>query len=316
MTQHIMILCPVLNDGGSLIMLQKNLDEVLKKINDARFSFLIVDDGSSPPLKLNNTSSFTTHVLHLKRNIGHQKALAIGFAYIRQHLPCDKVLVMDSDGEDKPEDALALLNGANAHPGKIIFANRKSRQEGTQFRFFYLLYKILFYLLTGRKISFGHFLVLPYNSLDNLVHYSEIWNHIPGAILKSGLPYATIETHRGKRYAGKSKMNFTSLLLHGLGAIAVFIDVIAARLLIFSIGMISLALLAILVITYIRIFTDLAIPGWASTVVSSLLIVLLQSFLLSLFTIFLYLSSQSQRKFIPAHHYQDYTGTVETLTHV
>ena len=109
-------------------------------------------------------------------------------------------------------------------------------------------------------------------------------------------------------------MNFTSLLLHGLGAIAVFIDVIATRLLIFSMGMISIALLAILIITFIRVFTDLAIPGWASTVVSSLLIVLLQSFLLSLFTIFLYLSSQSQRKFIPAYHYQDYTGPVETLT--
>jgi hypothetical protein len=44
-----------------------------------------------------------------------------------------------------------------------------------------------------------------------------------------------------------------------------------------------------------------------------MLIVLLQSFLLSLFTIFLYLSSQSQRKFIPANHYEDYTASVETI---
>lgn len=315
MAQHIMILCPVLDDGDSFTILQKKLSDLLKNNTDVRFSFLVVDDGSVPPLKFLPSVPFTTYVLPLKRNIGHQKAIAIGFAYIRHHLQCDKVLVMDSDGEDRPEDAMALLHESDVHPGKIIFAFRKSRQEGTQFLVFYKLYKILFFLLTGRKISFGHFLVLPFTTLDKIVYYSETWNHIPGAILKSGLPYTTIETHRGKRYAGVSKMNFTSLLLHGLGAIAVFIDVIATRLLIFSMGMISIALLAILIITFIRLFTDLAIPGWASTVVSSLLIVLLQSFLLSLFTIFLYLSSQSQRKFIPAYHYKDYTGPVETLTH-
>jgi hypothetical protein len=108
-------------------------------------------------------------------------------------------------------------------------------------------------------------------------------------------------------------MSFSSLLLHGLGAIAVFMEIIASRLLIFSLLMIGISLLAILTLVGIKAFTDLAIPGWTSTVVSAMLIVLLQSFLLSLFTIFLYLSSQSQRKFIPAHHYKDYTGTIETI---
>ena len=220
---------------------------------------------------------------------------------------------MDCDGEDRPEDAVALLKESQNNPDKIVFAYRKSRQEGTQIVLFYRLYKLMFLVLTGRKIAFGHFLVLPKSAADRLVHYSEIWNHIPGAILKSGLPFTTIVTHRGKRYEGQSKMNFTSLLLHGLGSIAVFIDTIAGRLLIFSIMTIILSLLTILVIIGIKMFTYLAIPGWASTVVSSLLIVLLQSFLLSLFTIFLYLSSQSQRRFIPALHYQDYTGQVETI---
>jgi membrane-bound ClpP family serine protease len=149
--------------------------------------------------------------------------------------------------------------------------------------------------------------------LDKVVYYSEIWNHIAGGILKAGLPYTSIVTHRGKRYAGNSKMSFHSLLIHGLGAIAVFIEIIASRLLIFSLILIGFSLLVILALIGIRSFTDLAIPGWTSTVISAMLIILLQSFLLSLFTIFLYLSSQSQRKFIPAQHYKDYTGPVETI---
>ena len=102
-------------------------------------------------------------------------------------------------------------------------------------------------------------------------------------------------------------------MIHGLGAIAVFIETIATRLLIFSLILIGVSLLAILVLVGVKAFTDLAIPGWTSTVISAMLVILLQSFLLSLFTIFLYLSSQSQRKFIPAHHYKDYTGPVETI---
>lgn len=313
MAEQVVILTPVFNDGESLNILLHELAVSLKVFGDSKFSVLVVDDGSSDNLNIKAPSPFSLQILHLQRNIGHQKAIAIGLAYIKENLPCDKVLVMDSDGEDRPEDAVALLHKSANNGDKIIFAHRKSRQEGKGFRFFYRLYKFAFRILTGEKIAFGNFLLLPKTQLDKAVYYSEIWNHIAGGIIKTGLHYTSIHTDRGKRYAGKSKMNFHSLLIHGLGAIAVFVEIIASRLLIFSLVLIGISLLAILALVGIRSFTDLAIPGWTSTVVSAMLIILLQSFLLSLFTIFLYLSSQSQRKFIPARHYKDYTGTVETI---
>ena len=109
-------------------------------------------------------------------------------------------------------------------------------------------------------------------------------------------------------------MNFTRLLMHGLGAIAVFTEVIASRLLVFSFLLIGFSLFVILLLLGIKTFSDLALPGWTSIVISSMLVVLLQSFLLSLFTLFLYFSSESQRKFIPAQHYRDFTGQLETVT--
>ncbi len=313
MAEQIVILTPVFNDGESLNILLAELSASLKEFAGSHFTVLVVDDGSTEPLAINIPQPLSLQILHLQRNIGHQKAIAIGLAHIKESLSCDQVLVMDSDGEDRPEDATALLRAAVTNPGKIIFATRKSRQEGSGFRFFYKLYKLAFRILTGKKIAFGNFLLIPRPLLDKSVYYSEIWNHIAGGLLKTGLPFISISTNRGKRYASTSKMNFNSLFMHGLGAIAVFIEVIAGRLLIFSLLLIGISLLAILGLIGIRTFTDLAIPGWTSTVVSALLIMLLQSFLLSLFTIFLYLSSQSQRKFIPAHHYKDYTGTVETI---
>jgi len=313
MAEHLVILIPVYNDGESLHILLEQLSISLKEFTGTKFTVLLADDGSTDELKLTSPALFSVQVLHLQRNIGHQKAIAVGLAYIKEHINCDKVLVMDSDGEDRPEDAAALLRHASSDSGKIIFARRRSRQEGSGFRFFYRLYKIAFRILTGKSIGFGNFLLMPKPLLDKVVYYSEIWNHIAGGIIKTGLPYTSIITNRGKRYAGSSNMKFNSLLIHGLGAIAVFIEVIASRLLIFSLILIGISLLAILALVGIRSFTDLAIPGWTSTVVSAMLIILLQSFLLSLFTIFLYLSSQSQRKFIPAQHYKDYTGPVETI---
>ncbi len=313
MKEKVIILIPVFNDEESLNKLLGELAISFGKFTGSTFSVLVIDDSSTDKLHIVTPPFFSLQVLHLLRNIGHQKSIAVGLAYIKENLPCDKVLVMDSDGEDRPEDAAALLISSQTNPNRIIFAQRKSRKEGRSFRIFYSLYKFAFRLLTGKRISFGNFLLMPSPLLDKVVYYSEIWNHIAGGILKAGLPYTSILTHRGQRYAGNSRMSFNNLLIHGLGAIAVFIEVIASRLLVFSLILIGISLLAILVLIGIRAFTDLAIPGWTSTVASAMLIVLLQSFLLSLFTIFLFLSSQSQRKFIPAHHYKDYTGAIETI---
>lgn len=308
--QQVLILCPIYNDEACFNLFAAQLEEQLKKIQNVRFGFLVVNDGSSQKPVLKTT--LPLKLIHLRRNMGHQKAVAIGLSYAHHHLSFDKIIIMDADGEDKPRDAQLLLETSD-QTGKIVVAHRASRQNGKPFNGFYIVYKFLFRLLTGQKISFGNFMILPREEVSRLVYISEIWNHLAGAIIKSKIPYNLIPAHRGKRYTGESKMNFTSLLLHGLGAIGVFIDIIATRLLIFSILMIGISVAAILVIIGIRLFTNAAIPGWATTAFSSMLIVLLQSCLLSLFTIFLYLSSQSQRQFIPANHYEDYTDSVEEL---
>jgi hypothetical protein len=308
--QHTIILCPLYNDEISFNIFAAEIEKQLNEISDEKFSFLIVNDGTHE-LKLQ--SKLPIIIIHLNRNIGHQKAIALGLAYAHHHLTFNQIIVMDCDGEDKPEDVVVLLDKARTD-SRIIVAKRIRRQEGTTFQFFYRIYKLMFFILTGKRISFGNFMLLPKKAGDKIVHYSEIWNHLAGTIIKSKIPCISIETHRGKRYEGNSKMNFTDLLLHGLGAIGVFIEIIASRLLIFSLLMIAISVIAILIILFIKLFTVRAIPGWATTALSSMLIVLLQSFLLSLFTIFLYLSFQSQRKFIPALHFMDYVQSVEILS--
>jgi polyisoprenyl-phosphate glycosyltransferase len=303
--QQAIILCPLFKDEASFRHFAAEVEKESETIQSFKLSFLVVNDGTD---SLRLSSNLPMRIIHLHRNIGHQKAIAIGLAYAHHHLQFDRLIIMDCDGEDRPADIKNLLTSMSS----IAVAKRMSRQEGRGFRFFYYLYKLLFFVLVGKPISFGNFMALTKNEADKLVYYSELWNHLAGTVIKSKLPFTYIESHRGKRYEGNSKMNFTSLLLHGLGAIGVFIEIVASRLMLFSLLLIAIAVASILIILYVKYFTTRAIPGWTTTTVSAMLIVILQSFLLSLFTIFIYLSFQAQRKFIPAYHYNDYVRSVET----
>lgn len=297
------LLIPVFNDWESCAQLIIDIEKEIRFQKDISIQYYIIDDCSTDE-RLD--FSPIVNVITLNRNIGHQRAIAIGLCYINDNAPSDYVIVMDGDGEDKASDISALLNKAVIEKDKIIFGTRKKRYEGFWFRFFYVLYKQIYRLLTGKKINFGNFCAIPFKKVNNLVFVSDIWNHFSGGIIRSRLAYTSIDIDRGTRYHGKSKMNFFALVIHGLSAIAVYTDVLAVRILISTFGLITISLIGIFVVTGIRFFTPLAIPGWASFVVLSFLILIFQAFLISLLLLFNVLNYRTQRHFIPALEYKNF----------
>ncbi|MBE9465736.1 glycosyltransferase [Dyadobacter subterraneus] len=315
MPENFVIIIPQYNDWEALNLLIQKINTDLSPTVLKNSSLLVVDDCSSK----DRTEPFVPfggkdiQVLRLYRNLGHQKAIAIGLSYIAENIDCDNVIVMDADGEDAPSDINKLVQRSLEVPGKIIFAQRNKRTENFIFRFFYIIYKNLFKLLTGKVITFGNFSLVPKQRLKNLVRVSEIWNNYPGGIIKSRIPYDSILTDRAKRLAGESKMNFVSLVLHGLSTISVLVDTTAVRILIFSIFMSGLAVAFIILILFLKLIGN-ATPGWASTLGSTLIILMLQSFLISLFLVFMVLQYRSQQHFIPAVHYRDFVEKVDTIS--
>ncbi|WP_247237147.1 glycosyltransferase [Telluribacter sp. SYSU D00476] len=314
MPEKYVIVIPQFNDWEALNLLIEKLNEDVEASTLAKTSLLVVDDCSSrdrtePFVPFKGTG---IQVLRLYRNLGHQRAIAIGLSYLAREGDCDKVIVMDADGEDAPRDINMLVQKSVEQPDKIIFARRTKRQENTLFRTFYIIYKSIFKLLTGKVITFGNFSLVPRRRLQNLVRVSEIWNNYPGGIIRSRIPYDDVPIERAKRLAGESKMNFVSLVLHGLSAISVLIDTTAVRILIFTLWMSGLVIAFIFIIIFLKIIGN-ATPGWASTLGTTLLIVMLQSFLISLFLVFMVLQYRTQQHFIPAVHYRDFIEKVETV---
>ncbi len=314
MPESVTILTPLYNDWDALGLLLARIRAVVPASLLPSLSVLVVNDCSNQEPKQPLPTELPLTILHLTRNVGHQKAIALGLAYLAQEGQFDRVVVMDSDGEDKPEDIHRLVEASRTAGERIVFAHRSKRSEGWLFRNFYQVYKLVFRLLTGKVITFGNFCVMPHGVARKLSHVSEIWNHFPGGIIRSKLPYVSIPIERGIRLAGKSKMNFVSLILHGMSAVSVMIDVVSVRLLVLSLWLIVGAALGIVVVTVVRLFTEMAIPGWASFLIIAFGIVLLQVFLLVFFLIFIVLQARTQLQFIPAKQYVDYVDRVERVS--
>ncbi len=307
------ILIPVYNDWDSLELLISKIESLdfSDKINLIKYT--IVNDDSSEFLPENKFKGKNIEIINLNRNLGHQKALAIGLSYISVNSDCKYVLVMDSDGEDKPDHIIKLFDMAEANPDHVIFAKRGKRTDGFFITVLYKLYKLFFGLITGSSISFGNYSIIPIQILKKLVYYEEIWTHYSAGVMKSKFKYLSIILEKGKRYKGKSKMNVYSLVLHGLSSFAVYLNLAAVRILIFATVLILFAVTAIIIILSIKLFTSYATPGWATSSILGILIIIIQSFLTALLLVFLFFLENSQKRIIPIHDYERYILNVYAL---
>jgi len=313
MAQSIAVICPVFDDWESFQRLVVEMSEQMCG-HDIRLHMLAVDDGSRSRFDVNtialppDTCIAAIELVCLAANLGHQRAIAVGLSEIFEREDFDAAIVMDSDGEDRPADALALVAAGNSHPEEIVLARRSKRSEGRAFRVGYVTYKLLFRLATGLRIDFGNFCLLPMPAVRRLVHMPELWNNLAGSIIRSRLSYRTIPTIRGRRYAGASRMNFIGLIGHGLSAMSVHIDTIFVRLLVAAAFGSALLLAAMGIAAALRLATDLATPGWATTVVAASLTLLMQMILLVSAAALLQMATRSTRPMIPA---KDCSGLVD-----
>ena len=283
---RVIIVTPVYEDVEASSRLFKELALQFKQ----EVFVVAVDDGSvKQPLDIANLEQAGIEgvVLKLRRNVGHQRAIAIGLGYVSEHVqPDQRIVVVDSDGEDMPSTIPDLLEQLDPDDVDVVVAQRKSRVETFRFKAFYAVYKRLFSLLTGRPINFGNFMALKPRAVKRLVAMQELSIHVAGAVLASKLRTSVCPLHRGPRYAGQSKMNFVGLALHGFKALMVFAEDVLVR-----VG-IACALIATLsvggaVAAVTLKLLGFSTPGWFSVALGILVLMFLQTGALALMTLML-----------------------------
>ena len=316
---RILITMPVYEDWPSAMELCRSIDNIFQEKKTCQVGILLVDDGSTATacpseLPFHPAALESVSLLSLRRNLGHQRAIAIALAHIHQSWKGDAVVVMDADGEDRPEDILLLLKAMeNAPRPTAVFAERGKRLENVLFRSFYNVYRAMHRILTGRDIRFGNFSALPLAHLDNLVLFPEMWNHYAATFLKSRLPYLRVRCDRARRKSGKSHMNFVSLAVHGLSALFANQEVVGTRLLVLMLAATLSLSLGIGAVVGVRLLTHLAIPGWATSTMGLLLILVSQSLIAAFLMIFSIMTGRNHLGFLPIRDYSHFIRRESTL---
>ena len=242
----IAFLIPVYNDWESLKILLKKIDFEIENFQDCKFKLYIVNDASNlerpKNFHLKNFENFK--IFNMINNKGHARCNAFGLRYLSKNINkenFDNLIVMDSDGEDRPEEIKKLISKSLEDQSKSVVAKRIKRSEGFFFQSLYKIHKIITLIFTGKNINFGNYSCLLKKDIVLLASKKSLWSSFSGTLKKYLISYNEVESERGLRYFGPSKMSLFNLLIHSFSIIAVFKKEVFLRSLIFLILLIILA---------------------------------------------------------------------------
>jgi hypothetical protein len=294
----ICLITAVFNDWGPLARLLWEIEQNFAPLG-VTVDVVVANDASTDPLPAQFpgladrkvVGSIT--ILDLRANVGNQFAVATALSYAAENKGFDAALMMDADGEDRVEDAVTLLETWNTNDDRVVVGLRAQRSESAVFKFFYRMYRGVFRVLTGRHIAFGNFSVIPATLLPAIVNRPELGHHFSATLLRTRLPLLEVPTARGLRYSGKSNMNMPALVMHALAGFSVFADIMFSRILIAASFIGVLCAVGIVLVTLLRLFTGIAFPNWATTVIGFLALLATQIAVLVLCTGFLLLTNRS-----------------------
>ena len=229
------ILIPLFNDWKSVSKLLKEIDIQINNWK-AEICVFIVNDASTEKrsgLEFHLKKIKLVKILNMKENRVHQRCIAAGLKYISENEDFDRVIIMDADGEDRPEELNDFFKKTQENPDKTITGNRYKRSEGIVFKVLYEIHKILTLIFTGKLIKFGNFSCLPKEHVKQLIQKPYLWNSYSSSVVRAIDNRTFISSVRGTRYVLPSKVNFSGLIFHSLTIISVFRNLVIVRSLVF-----------------------------------------------------------------------------------
>ena len=222
--KNIIILIPVFNDWESIQKLIKEINENISSIKEYNFECLIINDASTinQPNFSKPDCFKSLEILNMKKNKGHARCNAFGIRHVIQNKKFDYLILMDGDGEDRPIEIKNLVDAIYKKPNISVVAKRIKRSEGLIFQSLYQIHKFITYIFTGKKINFGNYSIITKEDAKILHTKASLWSSFSGSVKKNLKILNEVNSIRGLRYFGPSKMSLFRLIIHSLSIIAVF----------------------------------------------------------------------------------------------
>lgn len=239
----------------------------MEQLVDAGSYACFVDDGSKDRtwamIVEYSLQNARVSGIQLARNRGHQNALLAGL----ENAEGDVLVSIDADLQDDITVIKKMME--QYHMGHdVVFGVRRERELDTTFKritaegYYHVLKRM------GVKIIFNHadFRLMSRRAIEALKRYEEVNLFLRGIIPTIGFPSTTVEYDRAARFAGESKYPLRKMISLAIDGVTSFSSMPLR--LIALMGMIIFMLSIVLSIWVVgtKLFTDDALPGWASSV--------------------------------------------------
>lgn len=266
------IIIPLYNEEKTIPELVTRLAAVTDGMNDP-WELILVDDGSTD-------GSFTAmcalhrndpriKVVRLSRNFGHQIAISAALDLAQG----DAVILMDGDLQDPPEllPQLIKLWKDGYH---VVYTVKTSRKENWLKRLAFKSFYRVLSAMSSIKIPMdaGNFSLMDRRVVEVLRTMPERNRYISGLRAWAGFQQTAVYYDRGPRFAGKPQMSLGRLFHLALDGIFSFSNAPLRAAIYFGMAAAMVSFAGGLYVVYEKLFTNLAILGWASTIVSILFV--------------------------------------------
>lgn len=264
------IVVPVFNEEESITETVRRLQVLQQSLaQEIDIEFMFVDDGSKDGslvlLSGIAKANPSVKVISLSRNFGHQIAISAGIDLCMG----DYVAVIDADLQDPPELIEDMYRLAQTG-FDVVYGKRRVRAGETIFKKFtaIIFYRLLSYMCEiDIPADTGDFRLMSRRVVDAFKQLHERHRFVRGMVPWVGFKATPLEYDRAERHAGVTKYPLRKMLFFATDAILSFSKkplTLAMNLGFFTIlaGMLLGAYML-----YLKIFTNIPVPGVAAILI-------------------------------------------------
>jgi dolichol-phosphate mannosyltransferase len=265
------VVVPVYNEQEVLTEFYKRIASVMDKLREP-CEIIFVNDGSNDgSLELMNTfhsQDSRVKIINFSRNFGHQAAITAGLDYASG----EAVITIDADLQDPPEVIPSLID--KWKEGFDVAYGVREKRVGESF--FKLATASIFYRFLGKITDTdippdtGDFRLMSRKVVESLKNIREKNRFVRGLVSWVGFPQIGVNYKREKRFAGRTKYPLRKMLKFAIDGISSF-SFFPLRIASYGGFLVSgVGLIYALYVICIKLFTNRAVPGWASLMVAIL----------------------------------------------
>ena len=265
------IVVPVYNEEEVIHETYRRLTEVMHSTKEA-YELLFVNDGSrdrtAEIIKEYSEQDPAVVLLDFARNFGHQIAITAGMDYARG----EAVVVIDADLQDPPELILEMIEKWK-QGFDVVYAKRTKRKGETYFKkqtaaMFYRFLRAMTDI--DIPLDTGDFRLLDRKVCNQMNSIQEKNRFVRGLVSWVGFKQTAVEYERDERLAGESKYPLKKMLKLSMDGITSFSYKPLKLASYAGVTLSGIGFIYLLVVLYLKLFTDSTITGWSSLIVIQL----------------------------------------------